>query len=145
MTDKRKKRNKLSLELLGLFAVCLLLTLLVYGFLAMLGAGLVARHGASLDPSVSEERLYQLDRIVFTVSLMASVGFFVVLFSVLFGERIAYIRTIIRGVDTLRGGDYSHRIPSEGNNELTELAETVNYLSETLLLLSQAWRWELPP
>ena len=68
---------------------------------------------------------------VFSASLAVAVIFFVVLFLVLFGERLSYIGVIIRGVEIMRRGEFGYRLPIEGNNELTSLAEAINYLSET--------------
>jgi signal transduction histidine kinase len=55
----------------------------------------------------------------------------------LFGERLAYIRTIIKGIDALRDGEYGRSIDLVGNNELTQLAIAVNYLSESELKIKE--------
>ncbi|MBO5109310.1 MAG: HAMP domain-containing histidine kinase [Clostridia bacterium] len=131
MIKREKRRRQLAVELLWLFAVCFVLALAVYFFLSFLGMALVDEYSNSLLHPITEDERYDLDRIVFSVSLIASAGFFSVLFFALFGERIAYIRTIIQGVDALRQGNYAQRLPLEGNNELTQLAETINFLSVT--------------
>lgn len=129
--NRSGKRGRLSFEILGLFAVCFAVSVALYFFLGFFGLAAVENYCWKQERPLSEEQLYHLDGVIFSVSLTVSVIFFVVLFLILFGERLSYIFTIIRGVDTLRRGEYGYRLPIEGNNELTLLAEAINYLSET--------------
>ena len=131
MTEKHKKRSRLSFEILGLFAVCLAVAIVLYFFLAYCGVALVEDYCWSNDITLGEEELYRIDTFVFSVSLLFSVGFFVVLFLLLFGDKLSYIRAITKGVDALQRGEHGYKLPIEGNNELTLLAEEINYLSES--------------
>lgn len=131
MSDKKKKRRRLSLELLGLFALCFAVTLALFFFFTLFGVAVVENFCWEHDIALDEEQLYRLDSAVFNISFAVAAVFFTVLFLVLLGERLAYIGTIIKGVETLRRGELGYTLPLEGNNELTELAEAVNYLSET--------------
>lgn len=130
MTD-RKKRRKLSQEILATVALCFVLALVLGTVLARVGVAVVEEYCFQQDMILEEEDYYRLDRTVITVSAVVSVFFFVVLFLALFGDKLTYIRTITKGVDALRRGEYGRRLPVEGNNELTHLAEEVNYLSQT--------------
>jgi len=130
-SKQTEKRGKLSHEVLRLFFICLAITVVLYVFLAVCGAAIVENYCWNRDIALDEEQLYHLDAVVFSVSLAVSVIFFVVLFLTLFGERLSYIGEIIRGVDVMRRGEFGQRLPIEGNNELTALAEAINYLSET--------------
>ncbi|MBR7161829.1 MAG: HAMP domain-containing histidine kinase [Clostridia bacterium] len=130
-TKRTEKRGKLSHEVLRLFFICVAITLAVYFFLAVSCTALVESYCWRNDILLTEDRIFHLDAVVFSVSLAVSVLFFVVLFLTLFGERLSYIGTIIRGVETLRRGEFGSCVPIEGNNELTALAEAINYLSET--------------
>ena len=56
---------------------------------------------------------------------------FMVLFLFLLGQKIAYLNEIIRGVEALRTHKMDFTMRLEGNNELTELAESINFLSFT--------------
>lgn len=80
---------------------------------------------------LTEAQLMAVDDWAFHISLIASVLFFVTLFPFLLGERLSYIRDLIQGIDALREGKSDHTVPIEMNNELTRLAEAVNYLSAT--------------
>lgn len=131
MTDKTKKSRKLSYEILGLFALCFALALILFLFLINVGVGLVEEYCFYNDIILDDDQFYHLETTFFSVSLAVSVIFFAILFIALFADKLSYIRKIIKGVDTLRCGDFGHIISLEGNNELTRLAESVNYLSES--------------
>lgn len=132
MTEKGpKKGRRLSLELLGVLVITLLLSVFLFWFLSLCGIAVADSWLAGRDMVLSDEQLAQLDGWVFNLSLLTAVGFFVVLSLFLLGERLACILPIIRGVDALRAGELNYRITPEGNNELTRLAEAVNYLSDS--------------
>ena len=130
MTEKHKKRGKLLHEALGLVAVCFLLSLLLYFFIAFVGTSVVEEYCFYNDIELDEMDLYQLDMTMLGVGFAVSAAFFVILFFALFGERLAYIRRITAGVDALRRGNFGEQVELSGNNELTELAEAINYLSQ---------------
>ena len=132
MWNKRAdKRGKLSHEVLTLFFICFTITVVLYVFLVICGTAAVENYCWKQNIELDEDQLYHLDTVVFSASLAVAVIFFVVLFLVLFGERLSYIGVIIRGVEIMRRGEFGYRLPIEGNNELTSLAEAINYLSET--------------
>ena len=140
MTDKKKRSRRLSYEILGIFAICFVLALILFLFLLNVGVGLVEEYCFYNDIILDDNDLYRLDTTFFSVSLAVSVIFFVILFLALFADKLAYIRTIIKGVDTLRSGEIGHRLPLEGNNELTRLAEAINYMSESEQTIKQRER-----
>ncbi|MBR2908032.1 MAG: HAMP domain-containing histidine kinase [Clostridia bacterium] len=131
MTDQTKKRRKLSAEILAIFALCFSISLVLYFLLTYFGGGLIEEYCFYNDIYLDEFETYRLDSMVLNGSLVVCVCFFIILFFALFGERLAYIRTITRGVDAMQRGSYGQRVVLKGNNELTQLAEAVNYLSET--------------
>lgn len=131
MTDKVKKRRKLSLEILAVFSVCLVISGVLFLFLSHFAVGIIEEYCFHNDITLDDNAYYHLDSTVLSVSFAVSASFFIVLFFALFGERIVYIRTITDGVDALQRGEFGHRVRIRGNNELTQLAEAVNYLSES--------------
>lgn len=137
MTEKNKKRHKLSHEILVTFAICFVLTALLFIFLTFFGIGVVEEYCFNKNIELDAEQYFHIDNIVAGAGLIISLVFFIVLFFVLFGEKLAYIRTIISGVDTLRNGKFGHMLPIECNNELTTLAEEINYLSLTELEIKE--------
>ena len=128
---KSNKRRKLSGEILGLLAVTLVLALILLQFLGIVARAMIDSFLFMRDIVLTEAQYAQLDDWVFHLSLLVSVAFFIILFLFLLGERLSYIREVLTGIDALRSGQEDYVVPLEGSNELTQLAEAVNYLSRT--------------
>lgn len=125
------KQRKLSLEILGLIGISAFFAALLLLILIMTGGAIVQGYCFRNDIVMTEYDWLEADRWIWSVSgVLAAVGFSV-LFLVLLAERMAYIRTITEGIHALRLGQADVTLSLEGNNELTELADSVNFLSET--------------
>lgn len=131
INTKPKKRRKLSKEILGLLAITVAITLFLFRTLGMVARAMIDHYLFANDILLSEAQYAQADDWVLHLSLIVSVIFFVLLFLFLLGERLSYIREVLAGIDALRNGKEDHVVPLEGNNELTQLAEAVNYLTLT--------------
>ena len=131
LTEKPRRRRKLTHELLGLVCLCLVLSFLLYLFITTFGRVLIEEHCFQNDIVMDEFDWYDVDNTLRGVGFAVSAVFFTIMFFALFGERLAYIRKITAGVEILRDGNYGKRVELRGRNELTELAEAVNYLSES--------------
>ena len=128
---KSTQRRKLSGEILGLLAVTLVLALILLQFLGIVARAMIDSFLFMRDIVLTEAQYAQLDAWVFHLGLLVSVAFFIILFLFLLGERLSYIREVLAGIDALRSGQEDYVVPLEGSNELTQLAEAVNYLSRT--------------
>lgn len=128
---KPKKRRKLSKEILGLLAVTVAISLFLFQTLGMVARAMIDHYLFANDILLSETQYAQADDWVLHLSLIVSVVFFVLLFLFLLSERLSYIREVLAGIDALQSGKEDHVVPLEGGNELTQLAEAVNYLSQT--------------
>ncbi len=124
----RRKRRKLSHEILGLIALSAGLSLLLFLILSGGANAAIEVYCFDNDIPMTEFDWIEVDQWVLTVSLILSVCFFSVLFLLLLADRMAYIRKITAGIDALRTGCQIN-IPLEGNNELTSLAEAIHYMS----------------
>lgn len=131
MIDTQPRTRRLAYEILGMFVICFVISVLLYFFLSFCYVELIEEYCYMNNVPLNSDQLYHLDNMAYAASIAISVGFFVILFLILFGERISYIRAIINGVDSLRKGDLNSRVAISGNNELTRLAEAVNYLSDS--------------
>ena len=131
MTEKPRKRRRLTHEILGLVCLCFALSLLLYVLITTFGGVLIEEYCFQNDIFMDEFDWYDVDNTLRGVGFAVSALFFTVLFFALFGERLAYVRKITAGVDILRDGNYGEQVELRGNNELTELAQAVNYLSES--------------
>lgn len=132
MTDKIKsKRQKLSNELLIITGGCLLLTIVIYMLLSVCAAAVIEIYCESRNLVLSQAQWNELDTWVLSIIMVMSVLFFIILFLALIGERLSYIPKITKGIEEMGMGHDDYEIPLEENNELTQLAESINYLSKT--------------
>lgn len=81
------------------------------------------------DIPMTEFDWMDLDRWIFSLSAFISCCSFSVLFLCLLNDKIAYIRRITNGINDLRTETQDISIPLEGSNELTVLADSINYMS----------------
>lgn len=131
MSIKKEKRGKLSREILGLSGVAAAISIFFFGFLSFTANSLVAAYSEKYDILYDEGTQWAFESWIQSVSFVAAVVLFVILFLALVGTRMSYLRKIIQGIEALRTHRMDYEIPLEGNNEFTELAESINYLSKT--------------
>lgn len=124
------KTRKLSRELLGLIALSAAVSLILFLLLSHVATAVAESYCFSNDIPMTEFDWIETDRWISAVSGILSCCSFTVLFLCLLDDRIAYIRKITKGIDSLRDPDHAVCISLEGNNELTQLAKAVNELSE---------------
>lgn len=130
MTDKRQpKRRRLAYETLGLIGISALFAAVLFLILLGTGTAIVESYCFRNDVVMSEFDWLEADRWIFSLSGIFSAVGFSLLFLVLVGDHIAYIRTITAGIDALRREQTALCLPLEGSNELTALAAAINDLS----------------
>lgn len=130
MTDKKcVKRRKFSHEVLGLTGISALFALILFLILTGIAAATAETYCFDNDVVMTEFDWIEVDRWIFGLGAAISVGSFSLLFLALLGDRLAYLREITEGIDALRMGQEDHAIELVGNNELTELAAAINYMS----------------
>lgn len=66
------------------------------------------------------------------VSLIGAIIVFLGIFLFLIGQRFAYILEINTAIQKLEGGDLSYRIDVTGEDEISDLADSLNHLAYTL-------------
>lgn len=126
-----QKHHKLSREILGVLVITFVIALFLFQLLGIVASAIIDSVLFAQGIVLTEAQYMQVDDWTFNLSLLVSVGFFVILFLFLLGERLSYIRDILEGIDALQKGQEDYVVPVEGNNELTQLAKSVNYLSQT--------------
>lgn len=131
INESGRKQRKLSREILGILAVIFVVAVLLTHTLDMISIVIIDHYLFVNEIVLSEAEYVKIEAWVFNLSLIAAVIFFIALFLFLLGERLSYIREILAGIDALREGQEDYEVPLEGNNELTQLADSVNYLSKT--------------
>lgn len=127
MTDRTAKKRPLTREILTLLALSLALTVAAFCLLAFGALHLVEAYFRQLL-TYTENQLIAAQQWAMNGCVAAALAFFVALFLFLLGRKLSYISAITRGVESLQRRE-EHTVPVEGRNELTELAQAVNYLS----------------
>jgi len=128
LTDRKEKRRSLSREILLLLAICVGAALAAFALLATLSLHLVDSYFQQVA-QYTENQIITAQLWTLNCCIVAALVFFVVLFLFLLGQKLSYIRSITEGVTALQQHRMDYTVPVEGCNELTELAEAINYLS----------------
>ncbi|MBQ9990160.1 MAG: sensor histidine kinase [Lachnospiraceae bacterium] len=129
--EKQQKRRKLSEEILGLFGATAAVALFFFTFFSKAVISLAISYSDKNGISHTEDAEWMINSWIQSVSFFASMVTFIVLFLFLVGEKLAYINQITLGIEALRMHRMDYQIQLQGNNELTELAERINFLSRT--------------
>lgn len=124
-----KKRNRLAGEVLEFFFLSSAVAAFVFCFLYFTAGSI-----ADLYCSGHEIVMDELQQAVFqtwlrSICLAVCALIFVVVFLSLLGQRISYLVSMIHGVEALEANRMDFQIPLDGEDELTELAGTINYLA----------------
>lgn len=134
MTDgKKRSTRKLSRQILGLFAITLVIAVVMYWTMAICGSAIIEHICYSRDVVMTDELLYEIDMWVSNVSLLISVGFFVILLMFLMGERIAETLKKIEDKERALSQEKEQLIRSLSHDIRTPLTSIMSY-SEFLLL-----------
>ena len=129
MTDRKTK--KLSYEILGLIGIATVFSWLLFFLLSGIATAVAENYCFYNDIPMTELEWIPVDRMIFTVSVIIAGISFSILFLLLLNDRITYIRVITEGIAQLHTGCQKLSLPLLGNNELTELAEAINVMSES--------------
>lgn len=128
---KTPKRRKLSHEILGILGIAFAIAIFLFEFLYLTATSLSENYCDYNDLTLTFAQQAELDMWIYGASMMSAIVFFTALFLFLLGQKITYIKKLTEGVNALRTHRMDFELPLEGNNELTQLAETINYLSAT--------------
>lgn len=132
---RRKKISRLSREILGLMGASTAISIFIYVMLEILAYAVMMSYCEKTGKYLSQIQDLTVQSWIKSISFAAAVFFFVVLFLFLLGQKLSYLREIIGGVEALRLHRMDYVMSLEGENELTELAESINYLAETERML----------
>lgn len=128
-TKKKKKIGRLSFTILKYLLLCVLIAVFVFVFLYSTSVSIadtyITKHGISVD----HDKYILLTLWIRNISVFASMIVFIALFLFMLGQKLAYLFTIIEGVDKLRQNNMDFYIEPEGNDELRDLADSINFLS----------------
>lgn len=123
------KKRKLAVVILEYLLISVLVTVFVFCFLYFLSRSVAENYFVYQGISLTSNQRGVFDVWRGSVCALASLVVFVVLFLFMLGQRLSYLIRIIRGVEKLQEKNLEGKIELEGNDELTELAEVVNYMA----------------
>lgn len=130
MTERKTaKRRKFAHEILGLIGISALIAGILFLLVINIATTAAEVYCFEQDVPMTEFDWMEVDRWIFGTGTILSVCLFCVLFLTLLRDRLTYIRKITHGIDAMRAGETDAAIALEGNNELTELADAINYMS----------------
>lgn len=127
--QNRAKATKLSHEILGFLGVTFVISLFLFAFLYLTAISISEIYFETHKTTVPYPST--MHAWIRSISFLAVLFFFIALFLTLLSQKFSYLREIIRSVDALRIHRMDYEVLVEGNDELTELAECINYLSKT--------------
>lgn len=125
----KKKVYKLALVITGYFFLAFVISLFLFCVLYFTSHSVAFTYFSKNGVVVSEVYAPLLDSWIASLCVIASTVVFLVLFLFFLGQRLSYLMTIIQGVHSLHENKMNAVIPLEGNDELTELASTINFLA----------------
>lgn len=125
-----KEMNRLPREILCSFVLALGIALAGFWLLNECANRILLRYVEEELFLVTENQLIDWQYKILGFSMLAGGAIFVTLFLFFVGERLAYIREVVKGIEALGRHDWEYEVPLCGKNELTELAKRVNELSK---------------
>lgn len=141
MTDgKPIKRRKFAHQILGLIGISALFALMLFLLLVNIASTVAEVYCFENGVIMTEFDWMEVDLWIFGAGTVLSVSAFCILFLTLLGDRLAYIQRLTQGIDAMRQGQVNCTVPLEGNNELTELAGAINYMSAARQQITQKER-----
>lgn len=128
MTNKWKP-SKLGLTLIAYFAIAIGIGMFSYGFLSTTSLAVAQR--AVEKNNIMVEELDKKD-IGYWIEMPSFLGAAVVTISILLfmiKEKLSYIISINKSIQSLEGGNLSERVEILGDDELADLAESINSMA----------------
>lgn len=125
------KRKSLSSELLEIIGKSALISFIIFFLLNGITLGIIEEYIFYNDIVMNELDWLTVEHWIFIVSTILTCIIFSILFLSLLKEKINYINKITKGINDFHSFDSVQSIDIEGNNELTDLARSINKMSIT--------------
>lgn len=132
MLTRRYKFPKLALELIGYLITSIIIASFSFAFLFHMTISFVEK---LIEKELFNASILSNPKFTYQLSvlcLFASIPIFFTFFLLFLGEKISYILAITTGIRILKSGDLSFQLEIRGNDELSDLADTINSFSRAL-------------
>ena len=124
-----RKNKKLAWEIIEYLLLSAAIALFTFFFLYFTAESIAWVYVERQSIVMGEMQDSLLDLWLRCICGLAAAVICLALFLLLLGQRLSYLVTIIDGVEKLRGDGLDYKVAVEGEDELTELAESINYLA----------------
>lgn len=124
-----ERKHRLTHELIGDMGISLVISLFVLCFLYFMSSSLAERYMQAREIVITDTQSRVLAAWIMSLCIAAGVIVFIVLFLFMSGRRFSYLAAIIKEIDNLGNPGERISVRIEGNDELTELAKSINYMS----------------
>lgn len=127
---KEEKPHRLSREMFSSFVCAFVIAVTGFWLLNECANVILLRYVEEELLVMPEDTLIDWQYRILGFSMLSGVVLFIILFLFFVGERLSYIKEIVKGIDALGEHQWEYEIPIKGQNELTELAKRINTLSK---------------
>ncbi len=127
LTNKRRK-NKLLKEILEIVLASTISSIFAFYFLYAISLSIANTYLLNREILLTIIQQSTLELWIKSICFFAGIIIFLALFLFLLGQKIAYLVYIINGLEDLKNNNMENTINVEGDNELTDLAESINFL-----------------
>ena len=124
-----RSARKLSSVILQFLFLAAAISLFTYLFLYTTAVSIGDRYLLYRGTVLTEMQDLTFHMWIRNLCAAASILLFTVLFLFLLGQRLSYLLTILGGIEKLRERRMDYTIPVEGDDQLAQLAEGINYLA----------------
>ncbi len=132
-----KRFTKLSKELLFAFLLDLGISAFAFFFINLIADGILISYCDNHNIILTEMQEITYLTWISAVSFSASTGIFIILFLILVGQKLDYLKDITEGIQALTAHRLNYEIPVKYNNEFSQLAAAINQMSKTELELKE--------
>nr|WP_317359631.1 sensor histidine kinase [uncultured Tyzzerella sp.] len=129
MLTKNKKNKSLLQEILQILLGCAIASIVAFYFLYFTSISIANTYlyDKSILFTIIENTTLEIW--IKSICFFAGIIIFISLFLFLLGQKISYLVYIIGSVEKLKNSNMDFSINIEGNNELTQLAQSINFLA----------------
>lgn len=121
--------RRLSSVILEYLFLSVLISVFTYLFLYTTSCSIAETYLLHKGLSMTESQDIVFRIWIRSICIAASILIFVVLFLFMLGPRLSYLLSIIKGIDRLQENQMDFDLPLDGQDDLTLLAESINFLS----------------
>lgn len=130
---KTKLRKSILTKLLLIVFVSMFLTIVAINFLTVFIGNYIIPHLMTIMDIISNPKSAVIwGTILIIIYIVIILTLFILIFFLLASRRLKYLKYIIDSVDTIKQKSFVSKLDVKGNDELSELAQNINTMTETI-------------